>query len=317
MDAFTDDKKKNNEKKPFNEDRFEDFFSNERSKDDEKLLNEKKQGCCSNIKEEIDETDREIDLFLGEQTSTKDEIHDQKIAPDTKASDTVPQQKVVREIDTVQNETSSIPSGRVVPPPLPTSGPTGHDLQVTVKKGQKVQQESKKTRGFLKMHLHKKRNRLNQVDVQKHTQHKSSDMPTSSTIASYKETLTSSVAPAQNASNSKSALHSEFENRSDHKLTTADTVPWQPNASQLTFKENDTADVPQTKPWEKTGGNISFNGSQVPFRQQETPLDEDVRKFLVMTDELLGKLPEEVIADFATSEGFILYEKIMKKYHIK
>jgi len=46
-------------------------------------------------------------------------------------------------------------------------------------------------------------------------------------------------------------------------------------------------------------------------------LDEDVRKLLSITDELLGKLPEDVIEDFASSDDFALYERIMSKYHIK
>lgn len=46
-------------------------------------------------------------------------------------------------------------------------------------------------------------------------------------------------------------------------------------------------------------------------------LDDDVRKLLAITDELLGKLPEHVIEEFASSDDFALYEKIMSKYHIK
>ena len=50
----------------------------------------------------------------------------------------------------------------------------------------------------------------------------------------------------------------------------------------------------------------------------ENPLlDEDIKKVLSITDNLLEKLPEEVIDKFAQSEDFELYEKVMSKYKIK
>lgn len=53
------------------------------------------------------------------------------------------------------------------------------------------------------------------------------------------------------------------------------------------------------------------------YQPQEPLIDEDVRKLLRITDELLGKLPEEVIEEFATSDDFVLYQKIMNKFQIK
>ena len=46
----------------------------------------------------------------------------------------------------------------------------------------------------------------------------------------------------------------------------------------------------------------------------QTFLDEDVIKVLLITDDLLGNLPEDVIEKFAQSEDFKLYEKVMSKY---
>ncbi len=48
----------------------------------------------------------------------------------------------------------------------------------------------------------------------------------------------------------------------------------------------------------------------------ETSIDEDLIKLLKITDDLLGKLPEEVIEEFSQSEDFPLYEKVMRKYDI-
>jgi len=48
--------------------------------------------------------------------------------------------------------------------------------------------------------------------------------------------------------------------------------------------------------------------------KEQTFVDEDVIKVLLITDDLLGNLPEEVIDNFAQSEDFKLYEKVISKY---
>jgi chemotaxis protein histidine kinase CheA len=51
---------------------------------------------------------------------------------------------------------------------------------------------------------------------------------------------------------------------------------------------------------------------------EENPiLDEDIRQVLRITDNLLEKLPNEVIDEFVQSEDFTLYEKVISKYKIK
>jgi hypothetical protein len=45
-------------------------------------------------------------------------------------------------------------------------------------------------------------------------------------------------------------------------------------------------------------------------------VDKDLIQLLKITDDLLGKLPDEVIEEFSQSEDFTLYEKVMKKYDI-
>jgi hypothetical protein len=64
--------------------------------------------------------------------------------------------------------------------------------------------------------------------------------------------------------------------------------------------------------------NISKLISREGDISKETPvLDNEIRRLLNITDELLGKLPDEVIDEFAKSEDFKLYEKVMSKYKIK
>ena len=50
---------------------------------------------------------------------------------------------------------------------------------------------------------------------------------------------------------------------------------------------------------------------------EKTMLDDDVEKLLPIIDELLEKLPEDVIDEFAQSENFTLYEKVISKYKNK
>ena len=55
----------------------------------------------------------------------------------------------------------------------------------------------------------------------------------------------------------------------------------------------------------------------VETKQTPTFVDDDVIKVLLMTDDLLGNLPEDVIDKFAKSEDFKLYEKVISKYKAK
>jgi hypothetical protein len=50
---------------------------------------------------------------------------------------------------------------------------------------------------------------------------------------------------------------------------------------------------------------------------EQTFLDEDIKKLLIITDDLLSKLPDEVIDEFAKSEDFKLYSKVFNKYKLK
>ena len=51
--------------------------------------------------------------------------------------------------------------------------------------------------------------------------------------------------------------------------------------------------------------------------EPEAFFDEDVKKILPVIDNLLEKLPEEVIDKFAQSKDFALYEKVVNKYKSK
>lgn len=90
-------------------------------------------------------------------------------------------------------------------------------------------------------------------------------------------------------------------------------------------KEKQRKQVPQEKRQNtSTVNNIAFPQEQKNPTLADTSeschqqlIDEDVKKVLLITDELLAKLPEEVIEDFASSEDFDLYQKVMNKYNIK
>ncbi|MEM0492518.1 MAG: hypothetical protein QXS02_00955 [Candidatus Thermoplasmatota archaeon] len=56
---------------------------------------------------------------------------------------------------------------------------------------------------------------------------------------------------------------------------------------------------------------------EADITDQTITLDEDVKRLLLITDNLLAKLPDDVIESFAQSEDYSLYEKVMSKYKIK
>ena len=52
--------------------------------------------------------------------------------------------------------------------------------------------------------------------------------------------------------------------------------------------------------------------------KNENPyLDADVEKLLPIIDQLLEKLPDDVVDEFAQSDNFALYEKVVNKYKRK
>ena len=55
----------------------------------------------------------------------------------------------------------------------------------------------------------------------------------------------------------------------------------------------------------------------VEITKEQTFVDDEVIKVLLMTDDLLGNLPEDVIDKFAQSEDFKLYEKVISKFKSK
>ncbi|NIM58207.1 MAG: hypothetical protein GTO16_04600, partial [Candidatus Aminicenantes bacterium] len=50
--------------------------------------------------------------------------------------------------------------------------------------------------------------------------------------------------------------------------------------------------------------------------EHEFTVDEDTRKLLKILDDLLEKLPEEVVDKFARSDDYLLYEKVLEKYKL-
>jgi len=50
--------------------------------------------------------------------------------------------------------------------------------------------------------------------------------------------------------------------------------------------------------------------------EPEFTLDEDTKKLLKILDDLLEKLPEEVVDKFARSDDYLLYEKVLENYKL-
>jgi hypothetical protein len=61
---------------------------------------------------------------------------------------------------------------------------------------------------------------------------------------------------------------------------------------------------------------IDINKSQKETKEEKSVLD-DLEKLVLVIDQILAKLPDDVIDDFAQSEEFLLYEKVINKYKKK
>ena len=80
-----------------------------------------------------------------------------------------------------------------------------------------------------------------------------------------------------------------------------------------------TGKTDEKKPGKKEGKFSLFikKPKEEEKKTSDQSLDDDVIKVLQITDDLLGKLPDDVINDFALSEDFKIYEKVFERYNIK
>jgi len=86
-------------------------------------------------------------------------------------------------------------------------------------------------------------------------------------------------------------------------------------------KEDDTS-VTQTRTIEDKTDETVKDFDKLVLTKKESGrekifFDEDVEKIIPVIDSLLEKLPENVIEDFAQSDDFALYEKVVNKYKKK
>lgn len=317
MDVFND-KKKTDEKKPFFLEVDEKPFTNDVPKDNQNRSNKENSGYCPPIKDTVDNTEKQIDaLFFRKQNSTDEVINYQKVTPESAKVEKVSQQKFERNLNQLNNETFSVPKGNIVPSAIPKNESTFNVLQSPTSLEDKQNQKSIKPHSLPKIRVHINKDRLNHIEARRNEHQSSVDIKTSDNTECFEETFKPNGTPKNEAVSPKKWLTSDIDNMSNHEKTTTDMPPFQQNTSSSFAKENNTKNISFTEKLKENHENKSVNVDHVPFVQQEPPLDEEVKKILAITNELLGKLPEEVIAEFSLSDDFVLYEKIMNKYHIK
>lgn len=78
-------------------------------------------------------------------------------------------------------------------------------------------------------------------------------------------------------------------------------------------KNKDNIGEKDKKKKTKQQKTIKFKDHNKINEKENTFLDEDIKKVLLIADSLLEKLPEEVISDFIKSADFELYEKVINK----
>ncbi len=96
----------------------------------------------------------------------------------------------------------------------------------------------------------------------------------------------------------------------------------QKSQKKHTLPEKEQKPPVELQPLEEDSTNEEVEGEEEEAEDDEErdradELDEDIRKVLLMTDYLLGELPEDVLNIFLESEEFKLYEKVLSKYKIK
>jgi hypothetical protein len=320
MDLSIGNKKKNDEKKPFFQDNGKLSSNNDFPKDNQHFSNddntdhdnpELKDGYC--------DTEKQIDaLFLSKTNSIDEVINHQRILPKTINVEQVPQQKDEGRLQAPNNETFSILETKKASSALPkTEDDFDFSLPPTSKQNKHVQ-KSKKPLSLPKIRVRINKNRFDLKDS-KNPEQNSIYIETYETSEFPEKIEKTIVKPKKGTSRQKKKwFSSEKDDTSHQKATITEMKPSQKKKSFSFFNKKDNKkNVTFTIESKKNDENTSFNVEHVTFEHQEPTLDEDVRKLLAITDELLGKLPEEVIAEFASSDGFVLYEKIMNKYHIK
>jgi hypothetical protein len=203
------------------------------------------------------------------------------------------------------------------------------------KQGNETQQTQKK--GFplpkIKIKVNKKPVQTKQRSEQKTNEPKKSF---SQLFKKQKETQTEQIATYTDPS--KLLNQEEIPTEQDMQMKQKEKKNWfkrnketaAPNQGQMVIPEP-VEQTPQIEPNENKDHTSSYTSDALKKPDNNKPsgdgplidensrplLDDDVRKLLAITDELLGKLPEHVIEEFASSDDFALYEKIMSKYHIK
>lgn len=85
------------------------------------------------------------------------------------------------------------------------------------------------------------------------------------------------------------------------------------NQSKTETANQESTNQKERKPVQPTS---EVNKPSVKVETNQGSVDNDLIQLLKITDDLLGKLPDEVIEEFSQSEDFALYEKVMKKYDI-
>ena len=93
--------------------------------------------------------------------------------------------------------------------------------------------------------------------------------------------------------------------------------PMEQKAPEPEITEEKTEEISEEKKEEKPTKQDEYKRIEKEKPDEKTLLDDDVEKLIPIIDELLEKLPDDVVDEFAQSEDFILYEKVVNKYKRK
>ncbi len=111
-----------------------------------------------------------------------------------------------------------------------------------------------------------------------------------------------------NSSSLHSSLHKGFFSRFFHRQKTSPKVLSQSHYAKMEKVQDEEETVQQRN-------EQLMSLKEDILHEYPKVLDEEVRRVLKVTDDLLGEIPEDKVTTFVNSPDFEVYKKVMKKVH--
>ena len=331
MDGDSSNKERN-KKKSFSQDDVEQYFNNNSSKNDQSFLNQDKtENTTPHLKEDFKNAEKQIDtLFLNKTEPTNGKINQDIVTSEDIEIDQDIESNLEKIMDQSKQDEEVIPK-KVTD--TSTEQRTEDTFDFSQSQNKIEEQKTKKSLSIPKIKIRVNKNRFPRREKQSEKKNapslfsnllkkdsKKANVNSGTIIEPPETDVSFENKKIENVSQEKSELKS----KKKWFVSKENTLPLDTENKKSTgkkpwplFKEKDTTKTESFEKHSYPNENHKKIADDEIVQHEEPVLDEDVRKLLAITDELLGKLPEEVIEEFASSDDFALYQRVMNKFHIK